>query len=181
MGAFPLIDDGIRVCGQAHLLGGVVVADWDQPALTAHFILNLLSAADKKRPQPPIWAITVFLVLLCFGIPGRFCGLVPGQTAPPASFPSTLQCSALQCSALKYTFIVPPGANPVNLRLPQGELFPEEIPVYYQFGGVIFSFDLSTSAQEYDIINFNSKTNKMFCMERGLRCTANMGGPSLPS
>ena len=67
-----------------------------------------------------MWAITVFSVLLCFGIPGRLCGLVPGQTASPASFPSTLQCSALQCSALKYTLIVPLCVYPVNLRLPQG-------------------------------------------------------------
>ena len=72
------------------------------------WFLAPFSFPDKKRPQPPTWAITVFLVLLCFGIPGRLCGLVPGQTTPPASFPSTLQCSALQCSALKYTFIVPP-------------------------------------------------------------------------
>ena len=47
---FLLVDDGIRISGQTHLLRGVVVADGDQPALMAHFMLLLLPFEDKKRP-----------------------------------------------------------------------------------------------------------------------------------
>src|SRR5699024_8696462 len=71
--SFLLVDDGIRVCGQAHLLGGVVVADWDQPALTAHSMLLLLSFFRTKKDRNCLrrqlrssWSCCVLVFLVGF-------------------------------------------------------------------------------------------------------------------
>ena len=55
---------------------------------------------DRGIAEGEVRGLLIFLV--------GFADLSRGRLRPPASFPSTLQCSALQCSALKYTFIVPP-------------------------------------------------------------------------
>ena len=71
------------------------------PLLGIHLLSpSFPDSGHKKRPQPPIWAITVFSVLMFFVFHGPLRRL--GAHFAPALFIPPSHRSALKCSALKY-------------------------------------------------------------------------------